>query len=561
MIADRAGGGRSPGIAPLLIALAVLAAPSASQAGAAAVAAADHYGADAAAEILRAGGNAIDAAVATAFTLAVTYPEAGNLGGGGLATVYFHGQTFFLDYRERAPASATAAMYLDARGEPIVGASTVGGRAVAVPGTVMGLWQLHRRFGTLPWRRDLAPAIRAAGEGFVASAQLVRMRDEFVASLAGRTNFRAYFGGLRVGDRHRQPELAATLKRIARGGAQEFYRGRTAQLLVAQMARDHGLLAAADLADYTAVWRAPILASWAGYSVVTAPPPSSGGIGLVQLLKMKAMLAPRFDGVALNSPQYIHLLAELEKRVFADRAEYLGDPDFYAAPVERLIDDSYLAERVRGVRPDRPTPIEDVAPGLGEHHATTHFSVVDHQGNAVSNTFTLNDDFGSGVVVEGAGFLLNNEMDDFSAKPGAPNLFGVVGGEANAIAPGKRPLSSMTPTILLRDGTVALVIGTPGGSRIFTSVFQVLCDWHDFGLTLETAVAELRIHHQLRPRDTIYQEPYRHLDEATIRALEDRGYRIEDQGFNGDVEAIEVGPTRTVAVADPRGTGVGSVVK
>ena len=559
--ADRIAATRSAVIAPLLLALAALAAAPAARAAPAAVAAADRYGADAAAEILRAGGNAIDAAVATAFTLAVSYPEAGNLGGGGFATIQFRGQSLFLDYRERAPAAATATMYLDARGEPVADASTIGSRAVAVPGTVMGLWQLHRRFGVLPWRRDLAPAIRVARQGFVPSAQLVRRRDDFVVHLAGRSNFSAYFGGLHAGERHRQPELAATLERIAHGGAEEFYHGRTARLLVAQMTRDQGLVSAADLAAYTAVWRQPIVASWAGYSVVTAPPPSSGGIGLVQLLKMKATVAPLFDGVALNSPQYIHLLAEIEKLVFADRAEYLGDPDFYPAPVERLIEDSYLAARVRRISTDRPTPVEELAPGLGGHHATTHFSVVDREGNAVSNTFTLNDDFGSGVVVAGAGFLLNNEMDDFSAKPGAPNLFGVVGGDVNAIAPGKRPLSSMAPTILLRDGKVALVIGTPGGSRIFTSVFQVLCNWHDFGLPLEAAVAALRIHHQLLPRDTIFEEPYRQLDATTIRALQERGYRFEDQGFNGDIEAIEVGSGRVVAVPDPRGIGVGRVLE
>ncbi|MBS0395791.1 MAG: gamma-glutamyltransferase, partial [Proteobacteria bacterium] len=252
---------------------------------------------------------------------------------------------------------------------------------------------------------------------------------------------------------------------------------------------------------------------------------------------------------------------ELEKRVFADRAEYLGDPDFYPVPVARLTDDAYLVARARTISVDRPTATEAVVGGLNEHHDTTHFSVVDAAGNAVSNTFTLNDDFGNGVVVRGAGFLLNNEMDDFSTKPGTANIYGVVGGEANAIAPGKRPLSSMTPTILTRDGHVSLILGTPGGSRIFTSVFQVICNWHDFAMPLPEAVAAARFHHQLLPPNLIYEEPYRLLEPATVQALEARGYRVEDQGWNGDIAAIEMGPHGAVAAADPRGIGVGRVVE
>jgi len=556
-----------PGLRRLRRALLVMAAgaalllPALAHGAAGAVAAPDRYGADTAAEILAAGGNAVDAATAVAFTLAATYPDAGNLGGGGFATVYFHGRPYFLDYRERAPAAATAAMYLDAQGEVIPDASTVGVRAVAVPGTVRGLWQLQRRFGVLPWRRVLQPAIRYARDGFVASPRLERECQETAASLAGRTNFQAYFGAVRAGERLRQPELAATLRRIATQGARGFYAGETAQLLVAQMARAGGLVTRADLDAYRATWRAPLEADWAGFRVVTAPPPSSGGIGLIELLKMRAAAAPLFRDVPLNSPQYVHLLAEIEKRVFADRAEYLGDPDFFSVPVAELTDDAYLAARAGEISPERPTPTAAVSPGLREHHNTTHFSVVDRWGNAVSNTFTLNDDFGSGVVVAGAGFLLNNEMDDFSAKPGAPNIFGVVGGEANAIAPGKRPLSSMTPTILTRDGKVVLVLGTPGGSRIFTWLFQVISDWHDFRMPLAAAVAATRVHHQLLPPDTIYEEPYRLLDAATVQALEARGYRLEDQGWNGDVEAVEVTAHGFVAVPDPRAIGVGRVLR
>ena len=534
--------------------------PGLARAYAGAVASPDRYGADTAEEVLKAGGNAVDAAVAVAFTLAVTYPQAGNLGGGGFATVYFNGRPYFLDYRERAPAAASATMYLDTKGEVVPGASTVGARAAAVPGTVMGLWRLHRRFGVLPWSRLVAPAIRYARDGFVTSELLAGQSSDVTKSLAGRTNFTAYFGAIKPGVTLRQAELATTLERIARDGTRGFYGGETARLVVAQMERDHGLITARDLAGYRAVWRAPLAADWMGYRIITAPPPSSGGIALVSLLKMKATDAPLFAGVSLNSPQYVHLLAELEKPVFADRAEYLGDPSFYPVPVARLLSAAYLATRARQVNPDQRTPTEAVKPGLAEHHNTTHFSVADRWGNAVSNTYTLNDDFGSATVVAGAGFLLNNEMDDFSIKPGAPNLYGVVGGDANAIAPGKTPLSSMAPTILTRAGKVALVIGTPGGSRIFTSVFQVINNWHDFGLPLAEAVAAARVHHQLLPPDTIFEEPYRGLDAATRQALEARGYRFENQGFNGDIEVIEVTAHGASAVADPRGIGVGRVI-
>ena len=528
----------------------------AAHGGPAAVAAPDADSARAATEILRAGGNAVDAAVAVAFALAVTYPDAGNLGGGGFATVYVEGKPYFLDYRETAPASATATMYQDARGEVIADASTVGAGAAGIPATVAGLWQLHHRFGRLPWKQALAPAVRLAQEGFRVHAQLASNRDSRLAELKGRTNFADYFGTLRAGELHRQPELEKTLRRIAAHGPDGFYKGPTAALIVAEMKRSGGHITAADLAAYEAVWREPLEGDWQGYRVITAPLPSSGGIALLSLLAMKADLAPAFAGIAHNSPQYVHLLAEIEKRVFADRAEYFGDPGFSSAPVRELLSPAYLARRAKEVNVERPTPTAQVLPGIGTHHNTTHFSIVDRWGNAVSNTYTLNDDFGSGQVVRGAGFLLNNEMDDFSVKPGTPNLYGVVGADANAIAPGKRPLSSMTPTVLTRDGKVALVIGTPGGSRIFTSVFQVISNWHDFHMPLAGAVAAVRVHHQLLPPDTIFQEPFSQLDAATIAALQARGYRFEGQGWNGDIAAIEVGAADTVAIADPRGRGV-----
>jgi gamma-glutamyltranspeptidase/glutathione hydrolase len=541
------------------------AAPAAASAGgparvAAAVAAPDRYGAEAAVKILRAGGNAVDAAIALAFTLAVTYPEAGNLGGGGFATLWVDGKPWFLDYRETAPRSATANMYLDRAGNVIADASTVGAGAAGVPGTVAGLWELHRRFGRLPWATDLEPAIRYAHEGFRVSPMLVAVRDGRARELHGRTNFLNYFGALAAEAIFRQPELEQTLRRIAAGGPQGFYAGRTAELLVAEMTRNHGHITSADLAAYKPVWREPLQGDWAGYHVITAPLPSSGGIALLSLLTMKSDLADAFAGVPLNSAQYVHLVAEMEKRVFADRAAYLGDPDFTHAPVAQLLEPAYLARRAREVSLGAPTPTAAVQPGLAAHHDTSHFSIVDGAGNAVANTYTINDDFGSGEVVTGAGFLLNNEMDDFSAKPGAPNIFGVVGSDANAIQPGKRPLSTMTPTILTEKGRVALVIGTPGGSRIAAWIFQVIADWHDFHMPLANAVAAPRFHHQLLPPNTIFEEPYAGLEPAVQAALSVRGYKFVNQGWNGDIEVIAIGPAGTVAAADPRGRGAARVL-
>jgi gamma-glutamyltranspeptidase/glutathione hydrolase len=539
---------------------AAIAAPRAAAPHAAAIASPDRYGALAAREILNAGGNAVDAAVATAFALAVTYPEAGNLGGGGFMTLYMNGKAYFLDYREVAPAAASAGMFLDDRGEPVPDLSIAGNLAAGVPGTVRGFAAAHARFGKLPWSRDLAPALRYAREGFMVTSQLIGIREGNQAPFVGKTNFARHFGGMRAGHRFRQPELAATLARIADSKDRDFYAGRTARLIVEQMARGaRGLITLADLAAYRAVWREPLEGGWRGFRVITAPPPSSGGIALLQMLAMKQDAAPLFRGVALNSPQYIHLVAEIEKRVFADRAEYLGDPDFVQVPSARLLDPAYLALRAAQIDPRQPTALKAVQPGL-EKPQTTHFSILDREGNAVSNTYTLNGWFGAGVVVEGAGFLLNDEMDDFSAKPGAANQYGVVGADANAIAPFKRPLSSMCPTILTRDGRVTLVIGTPGGSRIFTSVFQILADVYEFGLPLQTALAAMRFHHQLLPENTIFSEPYAPFDPALIQALAARGYSTAAQDFNGDIEAIEIEGGRVITAADPRARGVALIL-
>lgn len=526
-----------------------------------AVAAPDQYAAKVAAQVLKNGGNAVDAAVATAFTLAVTYPEAGNIGGGGFMTLFMDGKPYFLDYRETAPKAATKTMYLDDKGEVIENLSLVGAKAAGVPGTVMGLWEAHKRFGKLPWSDLITPAIGYANDGFKVADQQFQYREDAIGLFNGQTNFTEYFGTMRPGEVFKQPQMAETLTRIAAVGPDEFYKGKTADLLVAQMQRDGGLVSKEDLADYRAKWREPMRVDWQGNTLYTAPLPSSGGIALAQLIGIKEQRAADFKGVELNSARYIHLLAEIEKRVFADRVDYLGDPDFSDVPVDKLVDAQYLERRAGEVNPTAISPTEQVRPGL-EPHQTTHFSIVDADGNAVSNTYTLNWDFGSGVVVEGAGFLLNDEMDDFSAKPGVANAFGVVGSDANAIEPGKRMLSSMSPSIVTRDGKVSLVLGTPGGSRIFTSIFQVLNNVYDFKLPLEKAVAAQRVHHQLLPKDTIYYDAYAPLTGKVADELKAMGYVLEDQGWNmGDIQAIRVDGRSLETASDPRGRGVGLVVK
>ncbi|PCE23815.1 gamma-glutamyltransferase [Paraburkholderia acidicola] len=526
---------------------------------ASAVAVSDKYAADAAEQIFNEGGNAVDAAVAIAFSLAVTYPEAGNIGGGGFMTLYVDGKPYFMDYRERAPLAATKNMYLDDQGNVIKGKSLFGYYAVGVPGTVAGMSEVQHRFGKLTWKQVLAPAIKYARDGFIVDEALASRREEAAKDFAGKTNFDTYFGAMKAGTTFKQPDLAAVLTRIANQGAKDFYQGKTADLIAASM-RGHGLITKQDLQQYKAVWREPVQGKWNGYDVITAPPPSSGGIGLLQLLQMKADLAPDFKDVALNSPQYVHLIAEIEKRVFADRAQYLGDPDFYKVPVAQLTDPAYIARRAAEVNPNQPSDTKSVQPGLGtsmpEKAETTHFSVVDKWGNAVSNTYTLNGWFGSGVVAEGTGIVLNDEMDDFSAKPGVANMFGVVGSDANSIEPKKRPLSSMTPTIMTKDGKVSLVIGTPGGSRIFTSIFQVINNVYDFNMPLKEAVAAMRFHHQLLPPNTIFWEPYRPIDGELAQQIEAKGYNLKGQDFSGDIQAIKINGDTPDAAADPRGRGV-----
>ncbi len=491
------------------------------------------------AEILRKGGNAVDASVATFFALAVTYPIAGNLGGGGFMMIHTEKGVEALDYRETAPGKAHRDLFLDKDGNVVPDFSLRTHLAAGVPGSVLGMWEAHRRHGTLPWSELVAPAIRLA-EGYPLDAGFAGGPFE--------GNFSKYFHG-RKGDIFAQPELAATLRRIAEKGADGFYRGETARLVVEEMRRGNGIITLEDLAGYRAVWRKPVEGTYRGRRVVSMPPPSSGGVALLEILNMME----RFETPRHNSPEYVHLVAEIEKRVFADRSHYLGDPDFVKVPAF-LTSKKFAETRTQGIALDRKTPPDTVTrgPGDSEKDNTTHFSVVDRWGNAVANTTTLNDAYGSGIVVEGAGFLLNNEMDDFSAKPGVPNMFGVTGGDANSIQPKKRMLSSMSPTFVYRDDKLWLVLGTPGGPTIFTTVAQVILNKIDHGMTLEEAVKAPRFHHQWPPSKKD-EDPISAEVGVDLSALT-KWYSIRRRRI-GDVQAIEIDGGRALGAADPRGAG------
>ncbi|MFQ1008091.1 gamma-glutamyltransferase [Gilliamella apicola] len=529
-----------------------------------AVASPDYYGAIAAKEMLSKDGNAVDAAVATAFTLAVTYPEAGNIGGGGFMTLWIEGKPYFLDYREVAPSKADKDMFLDGKKNVIDNLSLYSHKASGVPGTVAGMWAVHQRFGRLSWKEVMAPAIRFAKDGFRVNKQLITRYQEIEPTAPANGYFKHYFGSMQEGQMFKQPELGKVLERIAMQGSDGFYKGETAKLIAEQMAKNDGLITESDLANYQAEWRDPLVANWQDMQVVTAPPPSSGGVGLIQLLSMKQELANDFEGVKVNSSKYIHLMAEIEKRVFADRAEYMGDPDFVTVPVSQLINTHYMAQRAKQVNPNSISNTEQVKPGLdnGEKLQTTHFSIVDKWGNAASNTYTLNGWFGSAVVVQGTGIILNNEMDDFSSKPGVANQFGVVGKDANAIEPNKRPLSSMTPSIFIKDNNVVMIIGTPGGSRIFTSIFQVVTNVFDNHMTLKQAVQAPRYHHQLLPSNVIYIESFQNNVPKQLKTeLEQMGYSFYQQDFSGDIQVIKITNNKPDAVSDIRGRGKAIIVE
>ena len=533
----------------------------ASKSRAAAVAMPDSESARVAADVLSAGGNAVDAAVAAGFVLAVTEPEAGNIGGGGFMLIYLDGKPYFLDYRETAPLAAHRDMFLDQDGNVIRDASTMGHLSVGVPGSVAGHWEAHQRFGTLPWRDLVMPSVLLARDGFVVHPQLAENVQEVIPRYTGKTNFARYFGTVKKDEVFRQPELAEALQRIADQGTDGFYKGDTADLIVAEMNRGSGLISHEDLERYRAVWREPLRANWRDREILAAPPPSSGGFAVIQLLKMKDLLAHEFDGVPHNSARYVHLVAEIEKRVFADRAEYLGDPDYTDVPLDKLLSDDYLRRRASEVDPDKVSAVTDVRPGL-ESMNTTHYSVVDGDGNAVSTTTTLNLSFGSGVVVEGAGFLLNDEMDDFSVKPGVPNAYGVVGNIANEIQPGKRMLSSMSPTILLKNNKVDFVVGTPGGSTIFTTVFQMIVNTYDFGMSPLQSAGASRFHHQLPQADRITYSPTVPLPDETVSQLSEFGYRTIPHPYDyGDVQTIFRDGERWSAASDPRKRGESRVIE
>ena len=510
-------------------------------------------------DILRRGGNAIDAAVAVGFALAVTHPAAGNLGGGGFMVIRFaDGRETTIDYREKAPASSSRGMYLDDAGRVVPERSTVGPLASGVPGSVAGMALAQQKYGRLSLEAVIAPAIALARDGFEVSWALAdslkaaqRLLDRFPASSSA---FRRADGSpLQPGDRLVQPELARTLELIARGGPDAFYRGAIAALIADEMKRTGGLITREDLAAYRATERAPIVGEYRGHRVVSMAPPSSGGIALVQLLNI-------LEGYPLaeyghNSSRTIHLVAEAARRVYADRSEWLGDPEFFDVPVAGLLSRRYAEQLRAGISETRATPSSEVKPGEPrgfEASDTTHYSVVDADGTAVATTTTLNGSYGSGQMVAGAGFLLNNEMDDFSAKPGTPNMFGLIGGEANAIAPGKRMLSSMTPAILVKDGRTRLVLGSPGGSRIITTVLQVVLNVVDFGMTVQQAVDAPRFHHQWLP-DAIRLER-QGFPADVVTALEAMGHTIARGDDMGDVHAIMIDSATglRLGASDPR---------
>jgi gamma-glutamyltranspeptidase/glutathione hydrolase len=527
------------------------------------VASTDRLASRAGVEVLEAGGNAVDAAVAVSFALAVVNPEAGNVGGSGFMLLRAaDGAEAALDYRGLAPAAASPAMFMDDAGQ-IGDRAELGHLAVAVPGSVMGLWKAHERFGHLRWARLVEPAVRLA-EGFVVGERLVRSYLPHIVAGLGRfpASVSAFLPGgspPALGDTFRQPDLARTLERIRDQGPAGFYRGETADLLVAEMRRGGGILTHDDLAGYQPRWREPLRFCYRDHTVLSMPPSSSGGVALAAMAQMLA--SHGLADLAWHGAPHVHLLAETWRRVFADRNHYLADPDFEALPLDVLTSPEYAAWRAGDIG-ERAGRSADVTPGVEAWRArperhTTHVSIVDGRGDAVSLTTTLNTWFGSKVVAEGTGVLLNNEMDDFTAAPGVPNHFGLVQGEANAIAPGKRMLSAMTPTIVLGPGgNLDTVVGTPGGSTIITTVFQVTSNVIDHGMSLAEAVAAPRVHHQHLP-DLIHVEPGG-LPADVTAALRDMGHTVVERSeFSGDVQAVRVHDTGMLeGVADPRRGGV-----
>jgi gamma-glutamyltranspeptidase/glutathione hydrolase len=507
-------------------------------------------------EILRQGGNAVDAAVAVGFALAVTHPQAGNIGGGGFLLVHLadRNETVAIDYRETAPQSLTGQTFLNGKGEADPQKSQDSALAVGVPGTVAGLFLAHERYGsgrfTMP---DLmAPAIALARDGIPIEDDLADSLARFEARLARWPSSKVFLGAdgtiLKSGARLIQSDLAATLEAIARAGPDAFYRGPIAEKIIASVNAAGGILTLDDFARYRAVVRIPVRSSYRGYDVVSMPPPSSGGVALIEMLNI--LEGYDLQGLGAQGPL---VMIEAMKRAYADRAEFLGDPDAVAVPVDKLISKTYAAAlraEINGQRGNAREPARRVPPRQGDN--TTHFSVIDRFGNAVANTYTLNFSYGLGFVAEGTGILLNNELDDFAAKPGSPNAYGLVGGSANAPAPGKRPLSSMTPTIVLRDGKVALVTGSPGGSRIITTVLHVLLNILDYRTDIAEAVRRPRFHHQWMP-DEVAVEPG--FDPDLVRILESSGHKVRPGRAWGSANSILATPQGLIGAADSRTRG------
>lgn len=485
---------------------------------------------EAGAKVMAEGGNAVDAAIATAFALAVTYPEAGNIGGGGFMLVRMvDGRAVAIDYREVAPKSASRDMYLDASGNVVSGMSTYGRKAAGVPGTVAGMWEAHRLYGKLPWKRLVQPAIDLASKGFpLSESRANEFRQEAAMFKTFPDSHRIFNRNgefFREGEVWKQPDLAKTLTRIRDLGREGFYGGETARLLDADSKKNNGHIFIEDLAAYKVAVREPVRGTYRGHDVITMPPPSSGGAVLIEMLNMME----HFDVAAAQpySTAVLHPMVEAMKRAFADRSAHMGDPDFVTIPIRELTAKSYGLKLWQTINLEKATPSSEIKAGVfplqeGEH--TTHFSVVDGDGNCVSNTYTLNTGYGAHVVAERTGVLLNNEMDDFTSKVGVPNVFGLIQGEANAIAPRKRPLSSMTPTIVLKDGKPFLVVGSPGGPTIINTVFQTILNVIDHKMTVQEAVAARRIHHQWLP-DEIRWEP-RGLSPDTRAKMEAMGHKV-----------------------------------
>ncbi|HDZ5145742.1 TPA: gamma-glutamyltransferase [Campylobacter jejuni] len=498
-------------------------------------------------EVLDKGGNAIDAAVAVGYALAVVHPAAGNIGGGGFAVIHLaNGENTTLDFREMAPLKASRDMYLDSKGEVIKDTSTIGYLAAGVPGTVKGMSAMLDRYGTMKLKDLIAPAIKLAEKGFLISDRqeqtMLEAKDMFKKFPSSSKYFLKEDGSTyKSGDLFIQKDLAKTLKLIAKEGPDAFYKGKIADLIASDMVKNKGIITKEDLAQYQVIWRKPVEGTYRNYDIISMAPPSSGGAIIIQILNI--MENANIENLGFASSKTLHIMAEAMRQAYADRSEYMGDPDFVKIPLDKLTSKEYAKEIYAKIPKDKALPSSKVKPGLGqihEGHNTTHYSVLDGKGNAVSITYTINASYGSGAAVEGAGFLLNDEMDDFSIKPGVPNLYGVVGGDANAIEPKKRPLSSMSPTIILKDGKVFMVVGSPGGSRIITTVLQVISNVIDHKMDISTAVEAPRFHMQWLP-DEIRIEPFGIIKDVQNN-LEKMGYKITEKPYMGDVNAIMIDP-------------------